>query len=62
MDEFDKALLELGWRRVDVARRLGLTSESISRWKVAPRYVMAYLESMLCIKRLRELAAAQLQP
>lgn len=61
MDEFDKALEQLGWRRIDLAGKIGLAPGSISRWKTPPRYVMAYLESMLIIKRMRDFAARQLQ-
>jgi hypothetical protein len=53
--DLDKALELLGWRRVDLARRLGLAPESISRWKgEPPDYVVAYLDAMLAIKRMRE--------
>lgn len=54
MDEFDKILTELGWRRVDLARRLGLAKESVSRWHTPPKYVMSFLYAMLHIKRLRD--------
>lgn len=57
MEEFDKALEQLKWRRVDLARRIGIDPASVSRWKTPPRYVMAYLEAMLIIKRVRDFAA-----
>lgn len=54
MDEFDKLLTELGWARNELARRLGLAPESISRWQVPPRYALVYLRAMTHIKALRD--------
>jgi transcriptional regulator with XRE-family HTH domain len=53
--DLDKALDALGWRRVDLAARLGMTPESISRWKKnVPQYAVAYLDAMLQIKKIRD--------
>lgn len=57
-EEFQEALETLGWRQYEFARRLGVTDETVSRWMNGrlsiPRYVAAYLEAMLIIKRMRD--------
>ena len=59
--DLDKALELLGWRRADLARRLGLSPESVSRWEVLPEYVVAYLDAMLNLKRARDFLDRRLQ-
>lgn len=64
MDEaaFDKALAELGWTQADLARKLGVAPETISRMRKRPwKYVEAYLEAMLSLKRLQAIAARALR-
>lgn len=51
----DKALRKLGWRRADLARRLNLRPETISRWgERPPEYVVKYLEAMLALQAIRK--------
>lgn len=62
MEEFDRMLDELGWRRVDLARRLGLAKESISRWPRPPAYALAYLRAMIELKHMRDRLERLLAP
>ena len=44
MSEFEQLLADNGWKRADLARALGLTPTTLSRWKdKPPRYALAYL-------------------
>jgi len=54
LDEFDEILSELGWTRIELARRLGLHRNTVSKWKSPPDYVMAYLRLKVEVKRLGE--------
>ena len=45
-------LAELGWTQSELARRLDIHRNSVSKWKGdAPGYALAYLELALAIKR-----------
>ena len=50
-----KDLLEhAGLRKSDLARKLGITPDAISRWKdKPPKYAVAYLELLIEYNRLR---------
>jgi len=52
-DEFIDLLRRSGLTRRGLAGRLGLSPESISRWRVPPLYALAYLRLAV---RVRELA------
>ena len=56
----DDYLTKLKWRRVDLARRLGLAPETISRWNHPPDYVVAYLNAMLTLKNIRDMINRQI--
>ena len=44
-------LEELGWTRIELCRRLGLSKDAPKRWKEkAPPYVMEYLRVCKAIK------------
>ena len=57
--DLDAALKELGWRGSDLARRLQVHPNAVSKWrtgKVAvPGYAKAYLELASAVKLLTEL-------
>ena len=48
----DELLAELDWTKRDLAKRLGLHRNTISRWKEPPAAVMAYLKLRVGIQRL----------
>lgn len=53
------ALKELGWSKADLSRKLGKSPDSVSRWGDSPpRYVMAYIELALELKRIKDAARA----
>ncbi|WP_430430207.1 helix-turn-helix domain-containing protein [Oceanicaulis sp.] len=53
------ALKELGWSKADLGRKLGKSPDSVSRWgDNPPRYVMAYIELALELKRIKDAARA----
>lgn len=57
IDEFDAALLELGWRVSDFCRATGLHRNTPSRWRneagvEIPEWVPKHLALLLEIKRL----------
>ncbi len=55
-DEFNAALLALGWKQSDLARRLDLDKNTPSRWANGhtpiPGWASEYLGAMLGIQRL----------
>lgn len=55
-NEFASALAELGWKQADFWRKTGVNKDTPSRWlngiTPIPRWVGAYLEAMLDLKRL----------
>ena len=58
-DDFHGALLNLNMTKGELCSRLGLTKDAPRRWpgrwdcpRGAPRYVMAYLDALLEIRRL----------
>jgi transposase len=48
----DDLLTELGWTKRDLAKRLNLHRNTISRWKKPPEAVLAYLKLRVGLKRL----------
>lgn len=48
--DFDAVLGELGWSKAELARRLGLDPNTVTRWKQPPGYAKEYLRVMLLIK------------
>jgi hypothetical protein len=54
--DFDAALHTLGWKAADFARKAGLTSQSVWRWRDGqvpiPAWAALYLEAMIEIQRL----------
>lgn len=61
--DLDDALRKLNWRRVDLARRLGVKPETVSRWgPVPPKYVCAYLRSQLLLLEMRDKADREIRP
>lgn len=54
--ELDAALKELGWRGADLARKLDVHPNAVSKWRTGkspvPGYAAAYLKLALAVKRL----------
>lgn len=54
--ELNQALKTLGWKGVDVGRRLGLNPNTVSNWRVGhapvPGYVAEYLRVALLAKAM----------
>ena len=51
------ALKRLGWTKAELGKRLGKSADSVSRWgEDPPRYVWAYLDLALELKRIRDAA------
>lgn len=46
-------LNELGWSKARLARESGLWPETVSRWQSPPKWVIAYLEALVELKRLK---------
>jgi len=55
MDRLEQLLSEIGWSRLRLAKRLGLHRNTVYKWKVVPKYAIAYLELAVEIKRLGEI-------
>lgn len=50
----DSLLERAGITKAELARRLGITANSISKWKgYAPQYAIAYLELLVEYNRVR---------
>ena len=50
----DKLLERAGITKAELARRLGLTPNGVSKWKGnPPRYAVAYLECLIELNRYR---------
>lgn len=45
------ALKVLEWRQADLARAVGVTQNTVSRWQVVPPSVAAFLEMAVIVKR-----------
>ena len=58
LDEFEKALMELGWRHADFARKTDIAPTTVWRWASGraevPRWASEYLAAMLEIQRLHK--------
>ena len=54
-DKFDinRALLELGWSRAELSRKLGIHKNTVSKWgnDNVPEYAIAYMELALKVRR-----------
>ena len=51
---FEELLKRAGLTKAELARRLGLTANAISRWRNnPPRYAVAYLEQVIEFNRIR---------
>mgnify|MGYP001606336853 CR=1 FL=1 len=51
---FEELLKRAGLTKAELARRLGLTANAISRWRNnPPRYAVAYLEQMIEFNRIK---------
>lgn len=53
--EYTAALKELGWKKSELAARLGVSKNMPSVWgrKGPPKYVVAYLKTHLAVDRVR---------
>lgn len=54
--EVDRALRDLGWKRPELARRLGFTETTVRTWRKvgeAPQFVIAYLDVVCLLKDIR---------
>jgi len=51
-EEFEAGLKTLGWSKAELARRLGLHPNSVSKWSEPPLYAMAYLRVMVKLKEI----------
>ena len=52
--DFQQILMRAGITKAELARRLGLTSNAVSKWKDnPPRYAVAYLELLIEFNRVR---------
>lgn len=52
---FDQYLVALGLQKQELAARLGISKEQVSRWKdKPPAYAIAYMECMLNLKKTRK--------
>jgi len=52
--QFVQILKRAGITKAELARRLGITPDAVSRWKdEAPQYAIAYLELLIEYNRLR---------
>lgn len=50
----DKLLEMAGITKAELARRLGLTANAVSKWRQnPPQYAMAYLELLIAYNRIR---------
>lgn len=52
--EFRRLLLELGWSRASLARRLGLLPNTVQKWVRPPRYALAYVRLAVRLRRFSE--------
>ena len=51
---FEQLLERAGITKAELARRLGITAPSVTRWgPTAPLYVVAYLELLIKYNRVR---------
>jgi DNA-binding transcriptional regulator YiaG len=53
---FEQLLVRSRWRQADLARVLGKSTSTVSRWKVrgkAPQYALAYLRAQIELNRYR---------
>ena len=55
MERLEDLLAELGWSRLHLAKKLSLHRNTVYKWKVVPKYVIAYLEMAVEIKRLGDI-------
>lgn len=64
-DEFTSALVALGWKQTDFAKRTGLSLSAVNRWATgqapAPLWATAYLGAMLDLAALHSKYLAPLQ-
>lgn len=54
MAGFEADLKALGWRKSDLAERLGISREQVSRWREPPRYATEYIRVCLELNRMNE--------
>ena len=53
-NEFRRLLKGCGWTQAELGRRLGVNETTISRWKVAPKYAVAYVEMYLLYQKTQK--------
>lgn len=49
-EEFLEGLKALGWSKAELARRLGIHPNSVSKWDRPPQYAMAYVRLALEVR------------
>jgi hypothetical protein len=55
--EFEDRLVPLKWSHGELAARLGLHRNTVTKWKMddeVPKYAVAYVEVVLDLKRMTE--------
>ncbi len=63
-DELRAALRVLGWKQIDIARRMGMHRNTIHDWIAndPPRWAAEYVGAMVAIKRLHDTYLVPLKP
>jgi hypothetical protein len=65
-DQFDAALLSLGWKGTDFCERAGLVPNTVWRWRKGtnpiPLWVGEYLRAVLALQRLHAEFVAIVRP
>lgn len=55
-NDLEAPLLALGWGQADLARKLGVTKNQVSKWATGkaevPKYARAYLDLALALRRI----------
>lgn len=57
-EEFGWLLARLGWSRGELARRLDLHPNTVSRWSIVPGYALAYLRLAVMVVAAAEMVSS----